>query len=42
MGVCRSGAVAEVGVMMGFRDVGNWRAPNSMVKRKLMEQLGMI
>ena len=42
MGVCRSGAVAEVGTMMGFRDVGNWRAPNPMVKKKVMEYLGMI
>lgn len=42
MGVCRSGAVAEVGTMMGFRDVGNFRAPNLMVKKKVMEQLGMI
>lgn len=42
MGVCRSGAVAEVGVMLGFRDTEKFRAPNLMVKRKLMEQLGMI
>ena len=42
MGVSRSGAVAEVGTMMGFRDVGNWRAPNPMVKKKVMEYLGMI
>jgi predicted protein tyrosine phosphatase len=42
MGVCRSGAVAEVGVMMGFRDTEKYRIPNVMVKRKLMEQLGMI
>lgn len=42
MGVCRSGAVAEVGVMMGFRDTEKFRVPNLMVKKKLMEQLGMI
>jgi predicted protein tyrosine phosphatase len=42
MGVARSGAVAEVGTMMGFRDVGKFRIPNLMVKKKLMEQLGMI
>lgn len=42
MGVCRSGAVAEVGVMLGFRDTEKFRAPNLMVKKKLMEQLGMI
>ena len=42
MGVSRSGAVAEVGVMMGFRDTEKLRIPNLMVKKKLMEQLGMI
>jgi predicted protein tyrosine phosphatase len=42
MGVCRSGAVAEVGVMLGFRDTEKYRIPNLMVKRKVMEQLGMI
>lgn len=42
MGVCRSGAVAEVGTMLGFRDTEKYRIPNTMVKRKLMEQLGMI
>lgn len=40
-GVCRSGAVSEVGVMMGFRDTESFRAPNLLVKRKLLEQLGM-
>lgn len=39
-GVCRSGAVAEVGVMMGFDDVGRWRAPNLRVKRMMMKELG--
>ena len=42
MGVSRSGAVAEVGTMMGFRDTEKFRVPNLMVKKKLMEQLGMI
>ena len=42
MGVCRSGAVAEVGVMMGFRDTEKFRIPNLMVKKKVMEYLGMI
>ena len=41
MGVCRSGAVAEVGVMLGFRDTEAFRIPNTMVKRKLMSYLGM-
>lgn len=39
-GICRSGAVAEVGVMMGFDDVGRTRIPNLRVKQKLMRQLG--
>ena len=42
MGVARSGAVAEVGTLMGFRDTEKFRVPNLMVKKKLMEQLGMI
>lgn len=42
MGVSRSGSVAEVGTMMGFRDTEKFRVPNLMVKKKLMEQLGMI
>ena len=41
MGICRSGAVAEVGVMMGFQDTGKFRNPNLMVKHKLMQVLGM-
>jgi predicted protein tyrosine phosphatase len=39
-GLCRSGAVAEVGVMMGFQDAGRTRIPNLRVKQKLMRQLG--
>ena len=39
-GVCRSGAVAEVGTMMGFRETGAYRQPNLMVKRYLMKVLG--
>ena len=39
-GVCRSGAVCEVGVMMGFRDTEVYRSPNLMVKHKMMKQLG--
>lgn len=40
-GVCRSGAVAEVGVMMGFDDTEAFRSPNLMVKHKMMQVLGM-
>ena len=41
-GLCRSGAVAEVGVMMGFEDTGVYRQPNVHVKTGLMRTLGMI
>ena len=39
-GVCRSGAVCEVGVMMGFQDTEVFRSPNLMVKHKMMKVLG--
>jgi len=39
-GICRSGAVTEVGVMMGFNDTGRFRSPNLLVKHKMMKVLG--
>lgn len=39
-GVCRSGAVCEIGVMMGFSDCEVFRSPNLMVKHKMMKVLG--
>lgn len=39
-GVCRSGAVCEVGVMMGFDDTEAFRSPNLLVKHKMMKALG--
>ena len=39
-GVCRSGAVAEIGVQLGFDDVGNFRSPNLLVKHRMMNALG--
>jgi predicted protein tyrosine phosphatase len=39
-GLCRSGAVAEVGVMMGFDDTERFRSPNLLVKHSLMKALG--
>lgn len=39
-GLCRSGAVCEVGVMMGFQDTFATRMPNLLVKTKLMRVLG--
>ena len=35
-GICRSGAVAEVGVMIGFQDTENLRIPNTLVKKLLV------
>jgi len=40
VGMCRSGAVVEVGVMLGFQDTERYRQPNLRVKHKLMQQLG--
>ena len=40
-GICRSGAVAEVGVIMGFEDTKIFRQPNLLVKYKLMKVLGL-
>ena len=42
MGVSRSGAVAEVGTMIGFSDVGKFRVPNLLVKHKLMKELNLM
>ena len=39
-GLCRSGAVVEVGVMMGFDDTQRFRSPNLLVKHRLMKALG--
>lgn len=39
-GICRSGAVAEIGVMLGFRDTEKFRQPNLLVKHKMMKSLG--
>jgi predicted protein tyrosine phosphatase len=39
-GVCRSGAVCEVGVMMGFDDTEVFRSPNLLVKHLMTKNLG--
>lgn len=39
-GVCRSGAVCEIGVMLGFDDTEVFRSPNLLVKHKMMKCLG--
>ena len=41
-GLCRSGAVTEVGVMMGFDDTQRFRSPNLLVKHSLMQALGWV
>ena len=38
-GLCRSGAVCEVGVMMGFNDTERFRSPNLRVKHRMMKAL---
>lgn len=38
-GVCRSGAVAEIGEMIGFTSVEKYRSPNLRVKHFLMKEL---
>lgn len=40
-GLCRSGAVAEVGIMMGFDEVHKNRQPNVLVKNRLRKSLGL-
>lgn len=38
-GLCRSGAVAEVGEIMGFQYAGNRKIPNVLVKNRILEPL---
>lgn len=41
-GICRSGAVAECGTMIGFSDVEHrLRIPNVLVKRKILDNLNL-
>lgn len=40
-GMCRSGAVAEVGIIMGFQDTEVPRSPNLRVKHFMMKELGL-
>ena len=40
-GVCRSGAVCEVGVILGFEDTDAFRSPNLLVKHRMMKHLGL-
>ena len=40
-GIFRSGAVAEVGIMLGFEDSRAFRCPNRLVKHRILAALGM-
>jgi predicted protein tyrosine phosphatase len=40
-GICRSGAVVEVGSMIGFTPTERYRQPNLRVKHKMMRACGM-
>jgi len=40
-GICRSGAVVEVGTILGFTPTERFRLPNLRVKHKMMKALGL-
>jgi predicted protein tyrosine phosphatase len=40
-GICRSGAVVEVGTLLGFTATDRYRQPNLRVKHMMMRKLGM-
>ena len=40
-GICRSGAVVEIGSMMGFTPTERYRQPNLRVKSKMMNAMGV-
>lgn len=40
-GICRSGAVVEVGTKLGFDAVEKFRSPNTRVMRLMMSELGL-
>lgn len=40
-GICRSGAVVECGVLIGFQDGEMFRIPNVLVKKKILKHLGL-
>ncbi len=39
-GLCRSGAVVECGIFIGFNPPDRIRLPNTLVKKKIMKALG--
>lgn len=40
-GICRSGAVVDVGVELGFNPPDRMRIPNTLVRNKLRKKLGL-
>jgi predicted protein tyrosine phosphatase len=40
-GIYRSGAVAQVGVLLGFQDTEKFRDPNTLVMKKLLKALDL-
>lgn len=40
-GLCRSGAVAECGIILGFQDTETIRIPNTLVKSMVLKELGL-
>lgn len=40
-GIFRSGAVAEVGIILGFEDTHAFRCPNRLVKHKILKALNL-
>lgn len=40
-GIFRSGAVAEVGVILGFEDTHVFRSPNRLVKHRILKALNL-
>lgn len=41
-GICRSGAVVEAGIALGFQDTEVHRIPNVLVKKKLFDAIGKL
>jgi len=40
-GICRSGAVTEIGTMLGFQSIHDNRLPNQAIKYGMMKALGL-
>ncbi len=40
-GICRSGAVAEAGEILGFEYAGSYKQPNATLKRLILNALGI-